>query len=172
MKALAGRVLALSRLLLVSLRGLVTALVVVFFSYMIGAILVQVAGRYVFDYAIDWTAETATFAQVWMVLLAAGLAMRDKLHVSVDVLTQSLPLPAARVLIVAVALPCLWFLWQAVAGSIALIEVGRLQASPVLRMPMWLPYLSLPVGLVYFGLEFLLALAQRWQRPVRPGDAT
>ena len=94
MKALAGRVLALSRLLLVSLRGLVTALVVVFFSYMIGAILVQVAGRYVFDYAIDWTAETATFAQVWMVLLAAGLAMRDNLHVSVDVLTQSLPLPA------------------------------------------------------------------------------
>ena len=147
------------------LRKLIAGLVVVFFSYMIVAVLVQIAGRYLFDFAIDWTAETATFAQIWMVLLAGGLAMRDNLHVSVDALTSHLPTSALRGLVVVVTLPCLWFLFQAIAGSLALIDIGRIQSSPVLRLPMWIPYLSLPVGLGYFGLEFLLAMAARWQNP-------
>jgi len=147
------------------LRKLVTGLVIVFFSYMAIAVLVQIAGRYVFNYSIDWTAETATFAQIWMILLAAGLAMRDRLHVSVDALTHVLPLPAQRFLTVVVALPCTWFLWQAVSGSFALIEIGRIQSSPVLQIPMWMPYLSLPIGLIYFGFEFLLAMATRWRNP-------
>jgi len=147
------------------LRKLVAGLVVVFFAYMILAVLVQIAGRYLFDFAIDWTAETATFAQIWMVLLAGGLAMRDNLHVSVDALTSRLPVPALRGLVVVVTLPCLWFLLQAIAGSLALIDIGRIQSSPVLRLPMWIPYLSLPIGLGYFGLEFLLAMLARWRDP-------
>jgi hypothetical protein len=57
---------------------------------MLGAVLVQVVGRY-FAFSIDWAAESATLAQVWMVLLAAGLAMRDELHVRVDALLNALP---------------------------------------------------------------------------------
>ena len=90
------------------LRKLIAGLVVVFFAYMIVAVLVQIAGRYLFDFAIDWTAETATFAQIWMVLLAGGLAMRDNLHVSVDALTSHLPTSALRGLVIVVTLPCLW----------------------------------------------------------------
>lgn len=149
-----------------ALRKLMAMLVVLFFSYMAIAVLVQVAGRYLFNYSIDWTAETATFAQIWMVLLAAGLAMRDKLHVSVDALTHSLPIAALRVLVVVVTLPCLWFLTEAVIGSLALIDIGRIQSSPVLQIPMWIPYLSLPIGLGYFGLEFVLAMAERWKDPL------
>lgn len=154
--------------LVAAVRWLVASLVVVFFSYMTIAVLVQVGGRYLFDYAIDWTAETATFAQVWMVFLAAGLAMRERLHVSVEVLAEAVPRAVARLFLVVVGAACAWFLWQAIAGSFALIDIGRIQSSPVLGLPMWLPYLSLPIGLVYFGLELLLALADRWQA-TRPG---
>ena len=154
-----------ARRIVEALRKLVATLVVFFFGYMALAILVQIAGRYVFDYSIDWTAETATFAQIWMIFLAGGLAMRDRLHVSVDALNQVLPESVLRVLTIAIALPCLWFLGQAIVGSLALIEIGRIQSSPVLKVPMWIPYLSLPIGLAYFGLEFLLALAERWRDP-------
>ncbi len=106
------------------LRLLVTWLVIGFFGYMAVAVLIQVVGRYVFNYSIDWAAETATFAQIWMILLAAGLAMRTNLHVSVDALTNILPVPILRFLIVVIAIPCLWFLWQAIVGSLALIEIG------------------------------------------------
>ena len=167
-----SRTLKAATAVVAGLRRLVAGLVVVFFSYMIAAVLVQIAGRYLFDFAIDWTAETATFAQIWMVLLAGGLAMRDNLHVSVDALTSQLPVTALRGLIVVVTLPCLWFLSQAIAGSFALIDIGRIQSSPVLRLPMWIPYLSLPVGLGYFGLEFILAMVARWKDPAAGRSAS
>ena len=167
-----SRALTTATAIVAGLRKLVALLVVVFFGYMIVAVLVQIAGRYLFEFAIDWTAETATFAQIWMVLLAGGLAMRDNLHVSVDALTSHLPLKALRGLIVVVTVPCLWFLYQAIAGSLALIDIGRIQSSPVLRLPMWIPYLSLPAGLGYFGLEFLLVMFARWQNSGSRGSTT
>ena len=83
-----------------------------------------------------------------------------------------LPVTALRGLIVVVTLPCLWFLSQAIAGSFALIDIGRIQSSPVLRLPMWIPYLSLPVGLGYFGLEFILAMVARWKDPAAGRSAS
>ena len=152
------------------LRRLVTLLVVLFFSYMLIVILLQIAGRYVFGFSIDWTAETATFAQIWMILLASGLAMRDNLHVSVDALADLLPATWARGMTVVVAAACTWFLWQAVSGSIDLLAIGRLQNSPVLQMPMWIAYLSLPIGLLYFWLELCIALWRRFRN--KPGTST
>ena len=163
----AGTAYGLATSLVNGLRRIAAGLVVAFFAYMAMAVLVQVAGRYLFDYSIDWTAETATFAQAWMIFLAAGLAMRDGLHVSVDALTHCLPDAILRALILVVGAACLWFLSQAFVGSLALIDIGRMQTSPVLALPMWIPYLSRPVGLAYFALEFLLALGQRWRDPGR-----
>jgi len=57
---IAGRVVA-------GLRILVKWLVVAFFGYMGLAVLIQVVSRYVFNYSIDWAAETATIAQIWMI---------------------------------------------------------------------------------------------------------
>lgn len=147
------------------LRILVQWLVVAFFVYMGIAVLVQVFGRYIFNYSISGAAESATFAQVWMIFLASGLAMKDRLHVSVDVLQDLLPAPMLRFLTIVIAIPCIWFLWQAIVGSLALIDIGTIQSSPVLQLPMWIPYLSLPVGLSYLGLEFILFLAARWDDP-------
>ena len=139
------------------IRRVVSALVMVFFSYMLLAVLVQVVGRY-FAFSIDWAAESATLAQVWMVLLAAGIAMRDNLHVRVDALINRLPPGLASILTLLVSMICLWFLSLTIMGSLALIEVGRIAVSPVLRLPMWIAYLCLPLGLLYFALELMLAL--------------
>jgi TRAP-type transport system small permease protein len=126
-------------------------------------VLLQVLGRYVFNYSIDWSTETATFAQIWMVLLAAGIAMRRQLHVGVDTLVNALPNSLQRFFIVLTLLLCSWFLWVAISGSFRLIKIGFIQTSPALSIPMWLPYLSLPVGLSYFAFEFILTMAKRWQ---------
>lgn len=140
-----------------ALRAIVSGLVILFFSYMLFAVLVQVVGRY-FAFSIDWATESATLAQIWMVLLAAGLAMRDKLHVRVDALLNVLPPPLVGVLTVVVMLACLWFISLTVRGSLAMIDVGLIELSPVLRLPMWIAFLSLPLGLSYLALELTLAL--------------
>ncbi|WP_270933471.1 TRAP transporter small permease [Falsiroseomonas oryzae] len=126
-------------------------------AVMVVSVLVQVAGRYVFNFSIAGATELATFAQIWMVLLGAGYAMRSRLHVSIDVLVAMLPPAVARALLVPVAALCLWFLWVVFEGGLQLIEVGAIQTSAALQISMQIPYIALPVSAAYFGLEAVLA---------------
>lgn len=157
-------VLAIGKWITAALRAVVAAAVIFFYSYMAVVVLLQVLGRYVFNYSIDWSTETATFAQIWMILLAAGIAMQRRLHVGVEVMIDLVPPRLRRFIILFTAVLCLWFLFVAIQGSFKLIKVGFIQTSPALSIPMWLPYLSLPVGLGYFAFEFLLAIADRWRK--------
>ena len=148
------------------LRTVAVWVVVACFVYMTLAVLAQVLGRYVFNYSISWTEETAKFAQIWVVLIGAGITMRRGLHVAVDVLAAMLPLNLARALMVVVAAGCLWFLGIVVYGSLPLIELGwKFETSPVLQIPMWIIYLCLPLGAFYFGIEIILSVIARWDRP-------
>ena len=144
----------------------VAVLVVACFAYMTLAVLAQVFGRYVFNYSISWTEETARYAQIWVVLMGAGIAMRRGLHVAVDALAAMLPLRWARVLSILIAAGALWFLGVVVYGSLPLIELGWLfETSPVLQLPMWVIYLSLPLGAGYFALELVARVVERWHQP-------
>ena len=68
-------------------------------------------------------------------------------------------------MIVVVTLPCIWFLYQAIAGSLALIDIGRIQSSPCSAVPD-VDTLSLAArGLGYFGLEFVLAMVDTLAGP-------
>ena len=160
-----NNVLYLGQRLTAGLRQVVAALVIIFYSYMAIAVLIQVFGRYVFNYSIGWASETATFAQIWMVLLAAGVAMQRNLHVGVDALAHQFPLAVRRGLIVITGVAALWFLWQGISGSFNMIEIGKIQTSPAIGLPMWIPYLSVPIGLTYFGFELIVALIAKWRDP-------
>ncbi len=151
-----GLVLRLAQTSLATLRWCVDAVLIVLMAYMVGAVLMQVFGRYVFNYSIAAAVETATFAQIWMVLLGAGYAMRQRMHVNIDVVIKMLPVPLARLLLVPVALLCLWFLWVVFVGGVRLLDLGALQQSPALQIPMTIPYVALPLSAAYFALEAML----------------
>ncbi len=141
-------------------------IVVICFAYMTIAVLAQVFGRYVFNYSISWTEETARLAQTWVILIGAGITMKRGWHVAVDSLPEKLPLRIARVLKIILACGSIWFLCLIGYGSLALIELGWLyEVSPVLSIPMWTMYLALPLGAGYFGVEIILSVIERWNQP-------
>ena len=160
----------LARTLLAVLRAAIAALVIALFAYMTVAVLAQVIGRYVFNFSIDWAVESATFAQIWMVLLGAGYAMRKGLHVSVDFLVAKLPATVVRPLNVAITVLCLWFMWVVFDGSLGLIRIGALQTSSALQLPMNYPYLAIPVAMAYLALEFVLLMWARSFDAAGSGD--
>ena len=82
------------------LRAAISAVVVALFSVMLVAVLVQVAGRYFLNFSIAQAAEIATFCQIWLVLLGAGVAVSRGQHVAIDILPSKLPLAGARVALV------------------------------------------------------------------------
>ncbi len=139
------------------LRMLVNIVAVCLLVYMTGAILMQILGRYVFNYSIAWSEESAIFAQVWLVLLGAGIAMRMRQHVGIDVLVARCPVWLQRLAKSASLLLGAWFLLVLIVGSFGLLAIGWIVRSPALEIPMAIPYLAMPVGGAYFLIEFAIA---------------
>ena len=54
-------------------------------------IFVEVVRRFVFDYSSIWGEETARYAFVYLVWIAAAAAVRDRAHIRIDVLLTILP---------------------------------------------------------------------------------
>ncbi len=161
---------ALLERLCLALRFVVSGVVILLFTVMMIAVLVQVGGRYVFNYSIAQASEIATFSQIWLVLLGSGVAVARGQHVAIDMLPAKLPLPTARVALVAIALVVAAFLAVLAYGSLPLLRMGEFQSSPALRVPMKYIYICLPFGAGYMVLELLLAVIQRWDNPFPPPE--
>lgn len=154
---LLSRIRALGRGALLVLRRIVDALLILLLLAMAVLIMFQILGRYVFNYSISWSDEAATFAQVWLVLLGAGLAMRNQHHVGIDVLINLCPRIIQQLAKSVSFLLGVWFILVVITGSMGLMTIGMIVSSPALGWPMALAYSSLPVGMSYFLLEFALA---------------
>ncbi len=140
------------------IRGGVDAFLVVSFLIMFGAVLLQVAIRSFTTYSMVGTEEIANYAQLWLVLVGAGVALRFGKHVAVDLLVSFLPEKIRFYISLINAAAILWFLSLVFEGSLPLIDMGTFQKSPALGLPMWTMYASLSVGAVYMALELVLSL--------------
>ena len=156
--------------LLAIVRAAAAAWVIAAFTVMTVAVWVQVGGRYIFNYSIASSAEIATLAQIWMVLVGAGVACRQDLHARIDALVKLFPTPIRRVLMATASLLGLVFLGAVVKGALPLIEQGHFQTTPALGLPMWIPYLGLVIGPVYFAIELVALVVRQWQANVRPAE--
>ncbi len=123
---------------------------------MVLAVFYQVLGRYVFSYKLGAAAETATMAQIWMILLASGIAMKKNMHVGVDILLRKLNVKAQKIVVTASTIIIMTFLIMVLKGSVQLIIVGAQSTSPAISIPMWIPYLSVPIGILYIMLELII----------------
>jgi len=137
-------------------RKIINYLVIIFFVYMVLAVFYQVLGRYIFSYKLGAAAETATMAQIWMILLASGIAMRKNMHVGVDILLRKLNVKAQKIIVTVSTIVITIFLTMVLKGSVQLIIVGAQSTSPAISIPMWIPYLSIPIGIVYIMLELII----------------
>ena len=128
---------------------------------MVLAVFYQVLSRYIFNYKLGAAAETATFAQIWMILLASGIAMRKNMHVGVDILLRKLNTKTQKIVITASTIIIMIFLIMVLKGSVQLIMVGAQSTSPAISVPMWIPYLSVPIGVFYIMLELMILTFKR-----------
>lgn len=142
------------------------------FVIMLGAVLVQIVGRYVFNYSIASASEIATYCQIWLVLLGSGLAMSRNQHVAIDFLPAKLPLVPARIAMVLVGVIILGFLTALSYAALPLMQMGMIQTSPALKMPMWIMYLSIPMGAFYISLSLITNICQRWNTPFSQSPET
>ncbi|MAY65504.1 TRAP transporter small permease [Pusillimonas sp. DMV24BSW_D] len=132
-----------------------------FLTLSVFIIVLQIFLRSVFGFSIIGGDEIAAYAIIWSILFTAALAVKSNQHVRIDVIFTVLPKTAGRILDMIGTLLSLFFAlyltysgWELVMESHMLGEVSM----TMLRMPMWIPQVILPLG----GALLSLRLIQRF----------
>ncbi|GAB3790570.1 TRAP transporter small permease [Virgibacillus kimchii] len=116
--------------------------------------------RYFFGFSISWGSELAQYLHVWQIWIGASLAIRLQSHIRVDVFIKLFPPVIQRFLHILALLS--WFVFAAFLayeGSRYVLDILTSgQTSPSLQIPMWIPYLAIPIG----GALMMLRLIQQF----------
>jgi len=104
----------------------------------------QVIWRYVFNSPFMWTEELARDLGIWMVLLGAGLMLREQGHLGFEILPERWK-PVLRLV---TDLSVIFFAGSLLRASVRFMAVSVNRESAAIRMPLWILYLAVPAGLV------------------------
>lgn len=130
---------------------LMAALVLMVFS--------GVLARYVFNYSLAWSDELAGLLFVWLTLLGSVAALRRKSHMAMGFFPRFFTPRGQRTVGLYVTAAILLFLVFMVGEGLTLTRATLGDKSAVLRLPIGLYYLSLPVA---GALMLAYALRQEW----------
>jgi C4-dicarboxylate transporter DctQ subunit len=148
-------------------------LVCVFAMLLLGMLvlstLLQVLSRYVLRHPFDWTEEVARYVFIWVAMIGAGMAAKDRAHFFVDLLLERLSPELGRYVTLGVGIVSTAFLLVVSWAAVELAVSNQVQDSPVLTVPMSIPYLAIPVGLILMALFTLIDTWRILRRTERSG---
>ena len=128
-------------------------------------VVAQVIMRYIFGSPMTWSEEIARYALVWFVYTSASYAVRYQRHVKFSVLVKLIGkrVPfAERVIQIFVFLIWLAFLitvlWLSIQMIISQYHTGQVSAGA--RIPMYIVYLGLPLGLALMSFRVVQHLVR------------
>jgi TRAP-type C4-dicarboxylate transport system permease small subunit len=124
--------------------------------------------RYVLGTPVPWTDELVGYLLVAMVMLAAGDALLEGEHISVDIITERLSGRGKRITLMiglgAVIVVGVLILLQGV-GMVSFARMVGLRSNGDLATPMWMPQLFIPLGGALLAAAGLAALCHAWRVP-------
>ena len=127
----------------------------------------QVVARYVFNEGVVWSEQAFVKFTIWAALIGASRAVRDGLHVRVDLVLDMLSPPARRaaeLLNIAINLAfCGVVLWAAVAYLDFLLLVGTVNVDS--GVPEWVAFLVTPLFLALMILRYLALVPMALRSP-------
>lgn len=115
---------------------------------------IQVVMRYGLGTTFSWGEELIINMLIWGGLIGSSLALRMGIHIGVDVFVKKFPPRVAKALTLLALTISLGFCAVLAVLSIRFVifQMGGGQTSIGLDIPMWIPYLCLPIA---FGLMTL-----------------
>ncbi|MEA4988379.1 MAG: TRAP transporter small permease [Anaerovorax sp.] len=126
-------------------------------------IFLQVIMRYVFKASLPWSEEFARYLFLWQIWVGAAYAAKHSRHLRAEVLKSIVNTKYHNYIELIALIIWLGFaIFLTVKGGQVVQMIGRMkQLSPAMRMPMVIPYLSVPIGsglMVYRLIQNLMTL--------------
>ena len=121
----------------------------------------QVVMRFCFSSSLTWSEEAVRYLFLWMVWLGASFATKRHAHMRIEVLPSALSSQNRAKLNIFVNVVWLVFSIYMMKLSIALVSMLQKsrQLSPALRIPMWVPYLSVTIGFSLMNIRLIQDIA-------------
>ena len=166
------------------INGLEESLIALILGLMTVITFANVIARFGFNSNILWALETTAFLFAWLVLLGASYCVKTRTHLGVDVIVNMVS-PGARKTLALISVACClafsaflligaWQYWSPFVGKQVWYEVNDIPMPDFLRfiedamnegeayekLPRFIPYFALPLGMLLITLRFLQAA---WQ---------
>ncbi|WP_343116975.1 TRAP transporter small permease [Ostreiculturibacter nitratireducens] len=146
----------------------------------------NVIARYVFNANLLWALEATVFLFSWLVLLGASYVVKIHGHLGIDVVARALPRGPRRWLTLVAAGVCIlyavlllvgsWNYWAPFVGKQAWYEVNDIrmpdwlrfiepilnEGEPYEKLPRFIPYAALPIGMALLMFRFVQAALRVW----------
>ncbi len=141
----------------------------------------NVIARYVFNANILWALELTVFLFAWLVLIGASYCIKINAHLGVDVVINVVSPATRRLLAIIAILACLafsvllligaWQFWSPFVGKQVWYEVNDIpmpdmlrfiedamnEGEPYEKLPRFIPYFALPLGVLLIAIRFVQA---------------
>jgi len=125
-------------------------LAVILMSVMLGSIALGVVFRYFFGNPLTWTDELAVYMLIWLTFIGGSMSVKSGKAASLDLVFERVQLIWKKIFLI-VGYACV-ILFAAVVAYMAIQWISnpsiQTKISPGLKISMFLPYLSIPFGLV------------------------
>lgn len=128
------------------LKKLVEVAVIFSSAAMTFLLIIQVFLRYVLRTSIPFSEELARYLMIWVVFLAAGLALKEDAHINIRVLVDRLRGRTRLWLNLVAQILLLAFLVLLMVETIAVLPYQRVQIILSMGISIFWFYLAIPVG--------------------------
>lgn len=150
---------------------------VFFFTAALATGVGQVIARYVFNYGLLWADQAFVKFTIWAALIGASRAVRDGLHVRVDLVLDRFaagPRRVAELVVLSINVAfCAVLCWAALGYLEFLQMIGTTNVDT--DVPEWIPFLVVPFFLALMCVRYLAlipaTLASRSGESGRPDAA-
>jgi C4-dicarboxylate transporter DctQ subunit len=132
--------------------------------FMTAFIFYQIIMRYVFNDAPEWSEELSRYLFIWSSFIAAGMGVREHIHIGIDAVVNLLPPPLKRVtqylvalIILALGVFLTWYGWKVVG-------ITYTQMSPAAGISIGIVYAAAPclgMLMVLFSILDIVDLSRR-----------
>jgi C4-dicarboxylate transporter, DctQ subunit len=134
----------------------------------------QVVARHLFNTSAPWAPELATHLFAWLVLFGVSYGIKVGAHIGIGALVELFPPRARRAVGLIVVLLCLAYVAIMILGSWNYLRTLYILGIPSedIAVPLWIPFVILPVGLALAFLRLAEVAADIWrgQRVGFPGN--
>jgi TRAP-type transport system small permease protein len=128
---------------------------------LIAVVVIQIFGRLFLPKSPGWTEEAARLCFVYLVSLGAGLAIKEKAYVNVELWLHRMPARLQKLVLVVLNIFVLVLMLLMTLHAIPFVRIGLMQTSPSLQIPMAFSYFSMllmPVLIFIYTFAVILQL--------------